>query len=597
MLGCVVLALALYAPSVRFEFAYDDVYIIQNNVLLHSLANWRTILGATWWQDAMYRPLTALSLAFDWRLAHAAPGWFHAVNALWHAAATALVFVLARSLLGRWGGAAAAAVFAVHPVHVEAVANIVGRAEVLATTLALAAVLLYRVDGALADRGVHDWRRALASLGTLGALLGALASKESAFATPALLLLTDWWDARVSGRRLGQAVRRHGVLWAAAIALTAEWLWIWFSMTAGATGGMVAPGLEGAGLVRRLTAMAPVVPEYLRLLVLPLHLSADYSPNFLVVRQSLTAGTVVGIAIVLLAVAAAWRARHRAPAMTFALAWVGAALVVVSNILAPTEVALAERTLYLASVGAVLAIAWAGAALATWRRAAGIAAVAALVAAGAVRSATRIPVWRDNATLFPQLVADAPGSFRSLWVAGGLAVQAGDTVGGERLMRRAIAVYPLHPRVWTDLAAISAARGAWGAAASYYHVAFELDSSNVEWAVQAGADFLRAGLLDSAQALIQRAYVRSPHDAQVLLAKGDLALALGRPLEAMTWRRQLAWQFPRVPGFWKLTADAALAAGDCGAVSHALIRLRALAPGDEASRDLARQATARGCRP
>src|SRR5438046_4831679 len=84
----------------------------------------------------MYRPLALASYAFDWQLGGAA-WWFHAVNVAWHAGASVAVAWLARRWSGDLAALAAGLVFAVHPVHVEAVANIVGRAELMAALFAI----------------------------------------------------------------------------------------------------------------------------------------------------------------------------------------------------------------------------------------------------------------------------------------------------------------------------------------------------------------------------------------------------------------------------------------------------------------------------
>ncbi len=578
-LGAVLLlALGAYALSVGHGFAYDDVYIIERNPLLHTLGNWREILAATWWPDAVYRPFTGLTLAVDWTLSGGDPRWFHVVNVLLHVAATGMVFFLARRMLSGLGATAAAAVFAVHPVHVEAVANVVGRAEVLATLFALGAVVLYRWDGELAEVGDAGGRRALASFGALGCLLLGLASKETAFVTPGLLLLVDW----LAGRRLrdgwADAVRRHWVLWFGSIALTLEWLWIWVGVVGELEGGGVAPALMGEGLVGRAAVMAAVVPEYFRLLVLPAELSADYSPNFLPVGDGLGLREVLGVGVLILGVGVAVAFRRRAPVVPFALAWVAGSLLIVSNILVPTEVLLAERTLYLPSVGAVLlfgvGFGWIG----ERRPVAGALAAALLVALGMTRTVTRVPVWRDNTTLLPQLVRDAPGSFRSYWVSGYLHYAAGDSTRGEELLRQALRIYPLHASLWTDLAQQLEAQGRWRAAAGAFNAAFRIDSTRLIPAAAAVRNYGRAGMVDSAAAIARRARAVDPQNHLVKLALGDAALARGRPLEAMTWRRQVAWRFPRRWRYWYLTAAAALEAEYCPEVRRSLEHVRELAP-------------------
>jgi len=598
LFAAVVVAAGVYAGSLGHDFSYDDVYIVKNNALLHSIGNWRAILRATWWDDAMYRPFTALTFAVDWTLSGGNPHWFHAVNVLLHAGVTALVFLLARSLLPLFPAGAAAALFAVHPVHVEAVASVVGRAEVLATLLTLSAVLLYRADGELAARGDRTWRRWLASWGTLVTLLGALTSKESAFVAPGLLLLADWVDARRAGVPWGAAVQRHWVLCAACVMLTGEWLWIWLS-TVGSLGGGAgeAFGLQGAGMGTRIVVMAPVVLQYGRLLFFPARLSADYSPDFLPVAEHLNLAGVLGLALVGAAVVAGWATRVRAWPVTFALGWIGGTLLIVSNLLVPTELLLAERTLYLPSVGAALLLGYGIGALAAQRRYAAAVLGGLLVAFGVWRTATRVPVWHDTTRLLRQIVRDAPGSYRADWVLGGLFFIQGDSARGVALYRRALRTNPLHARLWDDLGVQLETQRRWKEAAPAFAAAFRLDRPRGSaGAANAIVNYLRAGMVDSAAAIAREAREIHVEDYRVQIALGDLALARGRPLEAMTWRRRVARRFPDVWSYWWLTGDAAIRAGYCPEAAHALGRLARLRADPARREELERGARKLGCR-
>lgn len=597
LLTVVALAAAVYVGSLGHDFSYDDVYIIKDNALLHSLANWRAILRATWWDDAMYRPLTALTFAVDWALSGGDPHWFHAVNILLHAGVTALVFLLARSLLPLFPAAAAAALFAVHPVHVEAVASVVGRAEVLAALFSLSAVLLYRADGDLAARGDRTWRRWLASWGTLATLLCALASKESAFAAPGLLLLADWVDARRAGITWGAAVQRHWVLCAACVMLTAEWLWIWLSTVGGLGGGAEdAAGLEGAGMGARIVVMAPVVLQYGRLLFFPARLSADYSPDFLPVAEHLNLPGVLGFALVGAAVVAGWAARARAWSLTFALAWMGGTLLIVSNLLVPSEILLAERTLYLPSVGAALLLGYGIGALAAGQRNVAAVVVGVLVALGVWRTATRVPVWHNTTTVLHQIVRDAPGSYRADWVRGGLFFIAGDSARGEAFYRRALRINPLHAQLWDNLGVQMETQRRWKDAAPAFAAAFRVNRPRASAAANAIVNYLRAGMVDSAAAIAREARELHVEDYRVQIALGDLALARGRPLEAMTWRRRVALRFPDVWSYWWLTADAAIRAGYCPEATRALGQLARLGADSARQAELVRGARKAGCR-
>src|SRR6266487_2159161 len=137
--GCAVVA---YLGALWNGFAVDDVPIIVLNPLVaHASGMWRAFAAPYWPPDLgghMYRPLVIAGFALDWLLGSTA--WFHAVNLAWHAAASVAVAALARRWTDSTGALVAGLLFAVHPLHVEAVANVVGRAELMAALFTLLAV-------------------------------------------------------------------------------------------------------------------------------------------------------------------------------------------------------------------------------------------------------------------------------------------------------------------------------------------------------------------------------------------------------------------------------------------------------------------------
>ncbi len=157
----------------------DDRAIILKNPLVAFPNGIWLAFSHPYWPAALgggqYRPLAIATFSLDWWLSGGDPRWFHAVNILWHAAASVLVWFLAAELLAPAAALAAALLFAVHPVHVEAVANVVGRSECMAAAFVLAALLAHR-------RG--SWAAPV-----LFAL--ALFSKESAIVFLALAVLHD----------------------------------------------------------------------------------------------------------------------------------------------------------------------------------------------------------------------------------------------------------------------------------------------------------------------------------------------------------------------------------------------------------------------
>ncbi len=576
VVGCLA-----YVQTIWYDFTFDDVWAIAKRDLFHDPSRWREILGASWWLgNTLYRPVTALSVAWNWRLGGGDPHSFHLVNLLLHGVTAVLVLRLARPMLG-WGAAVVAGLlFAVHPVHVEAVANVVGRAEVIATLFAVLAVLAYRADGALSDQGDHaSWRRIGATFATLGFTVLALGGKESAFALPGLLLLSDVFDADQRGRPWRLEIRRHLPLWVAVLVASVGWLMLRSRMVGDLTGLETPPGMVGLGLVARLQVMAPVVFEYLRLLFFPARLSADYSPNTLLVVPEWRLPAIAGLLTVFALGAVAVLARRRAPVVMFALGWIAASLAIVANVIVPTGIVLAERTLYLPSVGAALLLGWGWTHIERRGRALAVAVLVVVVAAGAARTVTRNPVWRNNDAFFPAIVHDSPKSYRAAWTVGMLATKAKDYRAAEWHLRHALDVLPIAAPVWRDLGRLLQGEQRYAEAATAHWAAWRLDSHRLLDFQSAIYDWVSAGQVDTAEARHNEALQKVPNDRlEVKLAQAQVAMARGNPRKAMTLRRLVAWEHPEVPRIWQVTAEAALEARECGELVRSTGRLRALYP-------------------
>src|SRR5687768_8132780 len=124
------LAVLVYLNAMWNGFAPDDVVVLQHNPVMQRLS-W-DLLTAPYWPGSreLYRPTTVVSLALDWTLSGGATGWLHGVNVALHGVVTVLVWGLLRGLGASTRVAiVGAALFAVHPVHVEAVVPMVGRSE------------------------------------------------------------------------------------------------------------------------------------------------------------------------------------------------------------------------------------------------------------------------------------------------------------------------------------------------------------------------------------------------------------------------------------------------------------------------------------
>jgi hypothetical protein len=161
---------------------------------------------------------------------------------------------------------------------------------------------------------------------------------------------------------------------------------------------------------------------------------------------------LAGLACVVALVVVAVLARRRWPVPVFGALWAAMALLPVSNLIVPSGVLLAERSLFLPSVGAVLAGGAVLAALAARKLAWPVGALATtLVVAGLVRSARRAPVWHDDATLWAVGAAESPNNYFAHYQYGTELFRQGHADAGERELRTAIALEPTDPRLYASL--------------------------------------------------------------------------------------------------------------------------------------------------
>ncbi|HEX6066425.1 MAG TPA: hypothetical protein VFZ04_19465, partial [Longimicrobiales bacterium] len=231
-----VVALLTYVIALRNGFAFDDVVLIPNDARVIN-GQLGQLVGTSYWKDAalaLYRPLTSLSFGLDWGMSRGSPAWFHFTNIVWHMGASTLVFVLLRRYFTVTAALLGGMLFAVHPVHVEAVANIVGRAELMAACFVLTACTLWpRIQ----------LRAARASIVAVLYFL-ALCAKEGAVVLPGLLVLVDFAEGEWSLRSVGSYLRRRAPELIALAATLGVYLLIRTSVLEGLAPTKVDPSLE-----------------------------------------------------------------------------------------------------------------------------------------------------------------------------------------------------------------------------------------------------------------------------------------------------------------------------------------------------------------
>lgn len=455
------LAAVVYANSLTNDFAYDDVHIITENEGIHHLSDVPHALGSPYWPGrfgrdlGLWRPVTTAYLGLQYAVSGENPVTYHVANVLAHAGVTALVVILLGEMLTVAAAFIGGLVFAVHPVHVEAVANVIGIAEVMSAGFFLLACLVHLRSGP-----TTSWLRALA-IGALYAL--AFGAKEGAVTLPAALFLLDAARGRLGVGDLPDYLRRRGRAYLVMSVVAALMLLARYQVL----GSIAHPfGPLGADLlaeIPRIWTLSEIWSHYVRLMVFPMDLSADYSPNVIPIALGWNALALSGAVLALGLFTAALLTWRSGPSwrmgkgsdvprtLGFGVVWFLITISPVANVVFLAGVLLAERTLYLPSVGFAAIAGWLVVTLEKERPRLGYAVTMMAVLLMGYRTYTRSPTWRDNLTVFGTMIQDYPQSGRSQWVLGDLFFQKGRTKEGLMAYRAAVGLLGPHYQLLTEI--------------------------------------------------------------------------------------------------------------------------------------------------
>jgi protein O-mannosyl-transferase len=415
------LVLIAYSNSFQGALVFDSAPVIARDPRIRqaTLENIESILtGGYWYVNAtagLYRPLTTFSYLLNYAVLGNGPGpvGYHWVNFALHEVNVALVYALGVLIFGETLPAVAlAAIWGLHPLLTESVANIAGRADLLAALGVLAGLLCHARGASATGRSGMARLAGLAAAQTV-----ALFSKESGVVIPGIMLLYDLtWSERAKWRRRLPAY--------AVVALP---LAVFFSLRASFGMRMLIDYAENplvsAGFwTTRLTAVK-VVGKYLWLFLWPAHLSADYSYNAVPLfgwrlsnwedaKALIALAAVLSAALLALLLATHWR-RTGKPLLFF-LVFFFVALSPTSNLIVLIGSIMAERFLYLPSVGLAGCVVAAVYGLGRRRLAAPVAwaALGLVCLVFTARTHTRNFDWQDGLSLWTSTVDVCPGSAR-----------------------------------------------------------------------------------------------------------------------------------------------------------------------------------------
>jgi len=521
-----LLTFLLYANTLHNRFAFDDKSLIVDNRLLHEGTSLREIFttnyryGVGFVDEGLYRPLVILTYVLNNQDFDPLP--FHLFNVIVNSVNSVLLFLLVYFLFGKRVLAFfSSLVFAFHPVHTEAVANIAGRPELLCAMFLLLSWLFLEKPG-----------KAIGTAVGAVSYYAALFSKETAIVFPFMVFLADY----AMGRRVTRKANIYkyitlSVILASYLALR----WRLLGETAaGLEPNFVNNPIYHSPLPERIATALSVFVRYLSILVFPMRLSADYSYDHLHIYRSLF-HPVPFLGLIFLIVLSSLPLVCRGSRREFGTASVVFLVpyFLVSNIFFPIGTIMGERLMYLPSAGFSIAF---GAALAALKNRSGKAASALLILLLVLyssRTITRNRDWYDDFTVFTSALKIAPGSVKVLCNMAFLMDERGDRLTGETFYRRALEIYPDYDAALSGLGKNLYDQGRLTESAVYYKKAVEVSPEKASAHYDYGMVLVKLGKYREAEKELTRAIELSSRNPKLYQGLGNLRLSQGKYEEAI----------------------------------------------------------------
>ena len=505
ILICVLLALAIlaiYAQTATYGYvAYDDdQYVYKNPWVQAGLTAYNIGWAFTTFFYSNWHPLTWISYMLDFSLFGSNPGAQHLVNVALHLASTLLLFfALTRMTRQPWRCAVVAAIFAVHPLHVESVAWISERKDVLSTFFEMLTLLLY--VRYTAKPGTRSY------LAVAAAFALSLLAKPMAVTFPFVLLLLDYWPLRRLDWPLKAAALRPLFMEKVPLLAMAAVASVLTFLAQRGYGAVVS--LNRFPLPARAANAAIAYVSYMVKTVWPADLAVLYparGPEF---------GSAVTALLILAALTwAALRWVKPRPYLAVGWFWYLGMLVPVIGLVQVGTQAMADRYTYVPMVGLSIAFVWTVADLVEHRPALRMVTAAATILALvvlAVASYRQATYWKSSRTLFEHTLAVTTDNSIIQNNLGVIMAGEGNTVEAIKLYRKALATAPDYAEAHANL----------------------------------GHQLLNSGQLDQAQSSLTRALDLSP---DLPLAEADFGLLLAARGEFEGARRHLERSLTLAPG-------------------------------------------------
>lgn len=515
----IVLTLVSYRHVTRNGFVFDDgFYLVDNQHVQQGITADSVRWAFTAFYGANWQPLTWLSSMLDYALFGANPVGHHATNLIFHLASTVLLLVVLARITGSvWKSAFVAAVFALHPLHVESVAWASERKDVLSAFFMLLTVWAWV---GYTDRPSVRRYALAASAFALG-----LMSKPMLVSLPILLLLLDYWPLRrasIAGGKLGFGRLLTEKMPLFALSLGSCVITYFAQRSGGAVIELVKfpVGLRVANAVVSYAA-------YIGKALWPAGLAAYYPyPRAGVPTLSLLVALVVIASISLLAV----RAARSRPYLAVGWLWYIVTLIPVIGLVQVGEQSMADRYMYIPLIGLSVMIAWGVPDLSARIRpvARGLSAASVLlVLAMAPLTSAQVRHWESNYSLFRRAATVAPGSALVFSNYGIALAERGELDKAMEQYRKAIDADPYYVQSYVNLGNTLKEIGRTREALSMYQRALELAPDLKDVAVAAAALMAETGDARSAAEEYEKSLKEDPDNPVVHHNLGSIAARSG----------------------------------------------------------------------
>jgi tetratricopeptide (TPR) repeat protein len=538
-LALAALTTIVYAPVRTFELVnWDDPsYITDNPIVRGGLTPASALWALTTTHSPYWHPMMWLSLLLDVSLFGSDAGAYHVTSVAIHIANTVIIFLLLRRMTGVVGPSAfVAAIFAVHPLHVESVAWIAERKDVLSTffwALTIWAYVSY-------TRAPSVWRYVVVVVWYALALM----SKPMVMTLPVLLLLLDWWplDRWSSGSHVRLVIEKLPLL---AMATATAIATVVVQRRIGAVAG-----LDVLPLTTRVENAIVSCVVYIWKTVWPTNLAAFYPLHsyplwvVLVAAASLTAITIAAV-----------RARTRLPHVAVGWLWFLVTVAPVVGLTQAGEQARADRFMYVPMIGLLFIAGWGGGAflvrIGIWTRA--VAAIGlALVASFAIVARAQASYWSDNLTLWQHAVDVTGGNYVAYEKLGEAYRDRGQYPDAEANYKRALQLAPANSPVYTatihnDLGLVLTRAGRPNEAEAHFAEAVRLNPGFAEAQTNYGNALAMQGKFDDAIVRYQAALALQPRGLEALIGLGAALVRKGRPQDAAVQYREALRVDPDMP--------------------------------------------------